>query len=159
MANNHTARKKTRKYLFQKLFSDTYTVNNLESFSESFLIDAFDWDLDDAYFSEMEKIIKEKEAYLIEVLKKFAPKFEPSNMNLTYVLPIFIWASEMLYLTEEIPAKVSINEAVELSKYFWDDSSYKIVNGILNKLMLNYDEVKKEFEEKVFELDFSFFKK
>jgi len=34
----------------------------------------------------------------------------------------------MFFLLEEIPAKVSINEAVELAKMYADDSSKRIVN-------------------------------
>ena len=153
------SRKKTRKYLFQKLFSTTYNLNNEEDFWESFLIDSFKWYIDEEYFHEMEKLIIEKEAYLIEVLNKFAPRFNAEKMNLTYVLPIFIWATEMLYLTEDIPAKVSINEAVELSKTFWEDSAKKIVNWVLNKLYENHEEVKKEFKSKKIESKFSFFQK
>lgn len=152
------SRKKTRKYLFQKLFSDSYIKNDTDAFSESFLIDSFKGNIDEEYLKEMEKIIKQKEAFLIDIIKKFAPKFDPESMNLTYVLPIFIWASEMLFLSEEIPAKVSINEAVELSKTFWEDTAKKIVNWVLNKLYENYEEVKKEYDNKVISNDFSFFK-
>lgn len=155
---SQVSRKKTRKYLFQKLFSDSYIKNDTVSFSESFLIDSFKWNMDEAYLVEMEKLIKEKEPYLLDLLKKFAPKFDPVNMNLTYVLPIFIGATEMLFLSEEIPAKVSINEAVEISKTFWEETAKKIVNWVLNKLYENYDEVKKEYEAKEISSDFSFFK-
>ena len=40
---------------------------------------------------------------------------------------------ELLY-TEDIPPKVSINEAVELAKKFGDIESSKFVNGILDKI-------------------------
>lgn len=38
---------------------------------------------------------------------------------------------EMLAL-EDVPARVSINEAVELSKKYDDEKSYMFVNGVLN---------------------------
>ena len=40
---------------------------------------------------------------------------------------------EILFM-EDIPARVSINEAVELSKKFDDDKSYTFVNGVLNAI-------------------------
>jgi N utilization substance protein B len=40
---------------------------------------------------------------------------------------------ELLFL-EEIPSKVSINEAVELAKKYGDVESSKFVNGILDKI-------------------------
>lgn len=38
---------------------------------------------------------------------------------------------EMLYI-DDIPASVSINEAVELAKQYDDDKTKAFVNGILN---------------------------
>lgn len=40
---------------------------------------------------------------------------------------------EMKYI-EEIPVKVSIDEAIELAKNFGDDSSSRFVNAILSKI-------------------------
>ncbi len=42
-------------------------------------------------------------------------------------------AYEMLYCTD-IPAKVSINEGIELSKLYDDEKTYMFVNGVLNAL-------------------------
>ena len=42
-------------------------------------------------------------------------------------------AYELMFI-EDIPAKVSINEAIELSKKYDDDKAYVFVNGVLNKL-------------------------
>jgi N utilization substance protein B len=41
---------------------------------------------------------------------------------------------EMLYLAEEVPFRVAINEAVELAKQFDDDNAPAFINGILNKI-------------------------
>ncbi len=42
-------------------------------------------------------------------------------------------AYELMFM-EDIPAKVSINEAIELSKKYDDDKAYVFVNGVLNKI-------------------------
>jgi transcription antitermination protein NusB len=65
-------------------------------------------------------------------------------MSFTYILPIYIALAEMFFLKEEIPAKVSINEAIEITKTYSDDSGKRIVNGILNKVLENYEELRKE---------------
>ena len=45
---------------------------------------------------------------------------------------------------EEIPAKVSINEAVELAKRFSTDDSSRFINGILGSVIKKYgDKIKK----------------
>ena len=40
---------------------------------------------------------------------------------------------------EDIPAKVSINEAIELAKKYDDDKSYAFVNGILNAVAKSWN--------------------
>ncbi len=42
---------------------------------------------------------------------------------------------ELLY-EEDIPAKVTINEAVELAKRFGEDEAYRFVNGVLDKIRI-----------------------
>ena len=152
-----TSRKKSRKFLFQKLFSETYNQNDKDQFDEAFLIDSFRWNLDEDYLSEMEKLIKSRQSELLELLKICSPKFSPDKMDLMYVIPIFIWATEMLYFSWEIPAKVSINEAIEISKIYWADTSKKIVNWVLNQLYKNFDEIKLKLENIKDKSEFSFF--
>jgi len=156
--NKITSRKKSRKYLFQKLYSLAYNKNSKEEFDNSFLIDSFKENLDEEYINTQEKLILENEKKLIHILELYAPKFPPEKMDLTYVLAIFIWASEMLFFPEEIPAKVSINEAIELAKTYWTDTAKKIVNWVLNQVYKNYDELKKKLENFESDNDFSFFK-
>ncbi|USN58854.1 MAG: transcription antitermination protein NusB [Candidatus Peribacteria bacterium] len=143
---SQVSRKKTRQLLFQKLFATSFGDYDDQTFQSSFFDGVFTFEVDEAYLSGMYDLVIEKEPYLIEVIRRFAPKFDPENMSLTYILPVFIGASEMLFYPEEIPAKVSINEAIELAKKYSDDSAKKIVNGVLNKLYENFETVKKDFE-------------
>ena len=83
------------------------------------------------------------ESFFISILQKYTPKFKVQNMSLSYILPIYIALSEMFFLEEEIPWIVSINEAVEISKVYWDDSAKKIVNWVLNKVLTNFEELNK----------------
>ena len=41
---------------------------------------------------------------------------------------------ELLYMPD-VPAKVTMNEAIELAKSFGDDEASKFVNGVLNKVL------------------------
>ncbi|MCM3784108.1 transcription antitermination factor NusB [Neobacillus mesonae] len=50
-------------------------------------------------------------------------------------------AYEMLY-REDVPAKVSVNEAIELSKHFGTDESGKFVNGVLGKMIQDVEALK-----------------
>jgi len=140
-----TNRKKTRKFLYQKIYAATF--NKVDSdFDETFYNEVFDFDLDNDYLNEMYSLILEKEAYLLKIISILAPKFKIESMWNHYIIPIFIWATEMLYLQEEIPAKVSMNEAIEMSKIYWDESSKRIVNWVMNKLYKDLDSIKKELD-------------
>lgn len=47
-------------------------------------------------------------------------------------------ASYEIMFCEDIPPRVSINEAIELSKKYDDEKSYSFVNGVLNALASEY---------------------
>lgn len=50
-----------------------------------------------------------------------------------------IWADK-----KEVPAKVAINEAIELAKNFGGEKSGKFINGVLGTIYSELEEVKKE---------------
>lgn len=45
---------------------------------------------------------------------------------------------EIMFLSD-IPAKVSINEAIELSKKYDDEKSYSFINGVLNAVAVEFN--------------------
>lgn len=139
-------RKKTRKLLFQILFSETFNNFIAEDFYESFFNNTHNFIIDEVYMEKMVKIIKNYEYFFIHVIKKYSPKFDISKMSKVNIIPLYIAISEMFIIEEEIPVKVSINEAVELAKTYWDDSNKKIVNGILNKVFENSEELANDFK-------------
>ncbi|MDP5039101.1 MAG: transcription antitermination protein NusB [Candidatus Gracilibacteria bacterium] len=145
------SRSRTRKFLYQLLFATTFNSVDVEGFKESFYSGVFESNIDEEYLSKMYEIILNNESFLIEILKRFAPKFDIKNMEYSYVLPIYIGISEILYYPEEIPVKVSINEAVEIAKVYGDDSSRKFVNGVLYTFSNEVDSLIEESKD--FSLD------
>ena len=87
----------------------------------------------------MHKIITFHEPFFVNIFNIYSPKFKIEKMSLSYTLPVYIGLAEMFFITEEIPGKVSINEAVEIAKVYWDDSAKKVVNWILNKAYKDFD--------------------
>ncbi|OGD65953.1 transcription antitermination factor NusB [Candidatus Berkelbacteria bacterium RIFOXYA2_FULL_43_10] len=53
-------------------------------------------------------------------------------------------AAYELTTTNDIPAKVVINEAIELGKQFGGDNSSKFINGVLGTIMDGLDEAKED---------------
>lgn len=151
------SRKLSRKILFQKVYAECFYHNDDALFQKSFIDgDIHVNEIDINYVNEMYQLIKLHEADCIDIIERFAPKFEIEKMHLSYIIPLYIWICEIFYLQEEIPLKVSINEAIEIAKIFSDDSGKKIVNGVLNKIQENYTELEGKKDNNI-KKDFSFF--
>ena len=152
-----TNRKKTRTYLFQALYSLYFNEFEKESFYTRFFEWVFDFVIDEEYFDEMFTTIVKEQSVLLEIINKYAPKFDLKNMHIVYLIPMLIWITEMLYLKEEIPWKVSINESVEIAKVFWDTSAKKIVNWVLNKIFEDNETLTKNLSKLKWIKDFQLF--
>lgn len=156
--SKHISRARSRKYLFQKLYALSFNWDlQKTSFEESFFEWKFKVWVDEKYISEMQMLIVKKEKVLLGLIKKYAPKFDVENMNIENTLPMMIALTEMFFLDEEVPAKVSINEAVELAKIYSWDSSKRIVNWVLNKIFQDHESISKSLDSFTHEWDFSFF--
>jgi len=89
------------------------------------------------------KLIKGTKANLSlldEKLRKYATNWDLKRMAIVDRNILRMAAYELLFC-DDIPSKVTINEAVELAKKFGDVESSKFVNGILDKF--NKMELKK----------------
>lgn len=148
---SQSSRKKTRKFLLQKLYARIYGELDEIRFQEAFFDGILDFTLDEPYVKEMFPLVIEHQNDILGIIKKYAPKFDVDTMLKTNILALSIAITEMLWLPEEIPAKVSINEAIDLAKYYGDDTSKNIVNGILNSFFLHiksHSDTNKNTEEK-----------
>lgn len=56
-------------------------------------------------------------------------------------------AAYELAFREDVPGKVAVNEAIELSKHFGTDESGKFVNGVLGRMLQELDEVKAKLQK------------
>jgi len=70
---------------------------------------------------------------LDEMISKYASNWKLNRMAVIDRNVLRMAAYELLFC-EDIPPKVSINEAVDLAKKFGDTESGKFVNGILDKI-------------------------
>lgn len=93
---------------------------------------------------EEEEVIKEFASTLVngtvqniqnidQVISKYAANWQISRMAKVDLNIMRMAVYELLY-DQEIPPKVSINEAIELAKKYGDVESSKFVNGILDKI-------------------------
>jgi len=149
---------KSRKLLFQELYSMKYNTLDHETFIETFYDNIFKFSKDEKYMNSMVKTITYYEKFYIYIINKYTPKYKIEKMSPIYILPIYIGLAEIFFLEEEIPAKVSINEAIQIAKIFWDDSAKKIVNWVLNKVLENLDDLNKIKNDDYSYIEWSFLK-
>lgn len=141
MSNRHLARSIVMQSLYQWDFRDQSKKqipeilhNNLEEFGVG---------LDDDNKLFVDKTFKEIIKKLPQIDKKiqsYSPDYSLKQMGSIdrNVLRIGVYE---LYFNPGIPAKVAINEAIEMAKNYGGNSSGKFVNGILGAM---YKDIAKE---------------
>ena len=75
----------------------------------------------------------EQSAVIDEALMRNSKGWKLERISAVSMAILRLAAYEMLF-NEDIPTRVSINEAIELSKKYDDEKSYAFVNGVLNAL-------------------------
>ena len=69
-----------------------------------------------------------------EIEKYLNAKWSIARLNKTDLLILRLATYEMLFV-EAVPAKVALNEALQLAKEFSDDKSRRFINGVLSNLL------------------------
>lgn len=152
MSNRHLARTMAMQCLYEWDFRgrDNSRLEDIVAYVKEEFAPDFN---DEGYvISRVEKVIEHLEE-IDQLLEQFAPEWKVEDMTLTdrNILRLGLWE---LKWEEKIPAKVAINEAIELGKIFGGAASGKFVNGVLGAIykdMLAKGEVKlvdKEGEKK-----------
>ena len=68
-----------------------------------------------------------------EYIEKSLVGWNKKRLSLVSIAVIRLAAYEIMFM-DDIPTKVSINEAIELSKKYDDEKAYMLVNGTVNKI-------------------------
>lgn len=133
-----------RQIVVQTLFAWEFRGGDPEAILSYNLVNGASY-LEDTTFSwQLLKGVLEKREEVIELIEKYAPEwsFEKIARVDRAILEVGIYE---LYFDENVPPRVAINEAIELSKELGAESSSKFVNGVLSSL---YEEIKKMTHEK-----------
>ena len=126
------SRKESRVQAFQTLFQleikDTdLTINE----AINFIKDDYP-DLDFDFIHWLATGVKDHEPVLDEKIKPYLKDWSLERLLKTDRIILRMATFEILH--SETPAKVVINEAVELTKQFSDDDHYKFINGVLSNI-------------------------
>ena len=127
-------RREIREQVFKMLFRVEFY--NQEEMSEQIALcedDACSWkEKDKTYIFEKVEKISEKLEEIDAKINEVSEGWKTGRMGKVDLTLIRLAVYEMLY-EEDVPAKVAINEAVELAKQYGTDNSPSFVNGVLAK--------------------------
>jgi transcription antitermination protein NusB len=129
MGTRHEARERALQILFQ------YDIHGkpglwLEEFWKPLKAD----EETKAFAERLVAGVLEKKKELDQLIGKYAMNWTIARMQIVDRNILRIGAYELLWLND-VPAKVTVNEAIELAKDFGDDEAAKFVNGILDKVL------------------------
>ena len=129
-------RREIREQVFKMLFRVEFY--NQEEMSEQIALcedDACSWkEKDKTYIFEKVEKISEKLEEIDAKINEVSEGWKTGRMGKVDLTLIRLAVYEMLY-EEDVPAKVAINEAVELAKQYGTDNLPSFVNGVLPKLV------------------------
>ena len=133
------SRKIAREVAFKIIFSNEFEQNSLKELIENIVSDnelietnnKNDISSEDKKYIEQVVLgIAEKKDELDEKIKTYLKGWTMDRISKTDLAILRLAVYEMLY-REDIPCKVSINEAVELAKAFCEETSPAFINGVL----------------------------
>ena len=148
MANRHLSRSVALQTLFEW---DTRNVleSDMQNVMERNIIE-FAPGLGDSDFAErLISTVLGKHTDLDTIIQKAAPDWPLEKISTVDRNVLRIGLAELLFSDrKEVPAKVAINEAIELAKTFGGENSGKFVNGVLGSVYKELGEPGKDEESK-----------
>lgn len=141
-SNRHLARTCVMQTLFAYEFNARKKAQKPEDILDKMLAE-FAPKLDNPDFARniLEGILKNSKK-ILKTIEKHAPEWPIEKIAKIDRAILEIGVYEIVYV-DDIPPVVSINEAIEIAKYFGDLNSSKFINGVLSSVMNEYINRKK----------------
>ena len=144
MANRHLS----RSIVLQTLFEWDFGAKNSKQVFEIFTRNVAEFAPGHGDFSFMENLLNgilEKQKDIDLIIEKAAPDWPIEKISIIDRNILRIGLYELLFADRsQVPPKVAINEAIELSKAFGGETSSKFVNGVLGAVYKELGEPGKE---------------
>ena len=126
------SRRDARDIGFKLVFSYSFDKEENNEVLEEYLASV---DADDgAYIREVYKVVTSHYDELVEEVSKHADKFEIDRIYKVDLAILLLAVYEIKYM-EQVPFKVSVDEAVNLAHKYSTEKSGKFINGILSKFV------------------------
>ncbi|MDU1413283.1 MAG: transcription antitermination factor NusB [Clostridium sp.] len=130
--NRRKSREIATRLLFEMQINKENHLEILENFREN-----TDEKLSDIDFEYVTKVLSGVENNIEEIketISKYLIKWKIERLPKMNLAILYMATYEILF-EEEIPNKVTVNEAIELAKKYGDDNAPSFINGVLNNLI------------------------
>lgn len=132
-------REKAVQILFQLVDAPDYLT---EEVATKFALEAgndpeagFD-EVEDQYLFELIKGVQENRDEIDQTIEKYLSDWTIDLLNRIDLVVLRVALYELMYVSREaVPAKVAVNEAIDLSKLFSDEKSRRFVSGVLSEYL------------------------
>ncbi|HTM64320.1 MAG TPA: transcription antitermination factor NusB [Gammaproteobacteria bacterium] len=140
-SERHTA----RHYAVQAMYQWQIAGASINDIEQEFLSEHIDKKIDMPYFKELIHGIPENKEEIDNAIKPFL------NRSMSDIDPVELavlrLATYELLKRPDIPYRVIINEALQLTKKFGSVEGYKFVNGILDRIAKTHREVEVKMQK------------
>jgi N utilization substance protein B len=115
-------------------------IHEAENDNESAL-ELKDEKIDPKYIEELVVGTEQNKNLIDELLMEYLKGWQIDRLSKVDKEVLRLAAYEMIF-RDDVPPKVVVNEAIDLSKHFGTEESGKFVNGVLGKMIKELDEIK-----------------
>lgn len=131
-------RQRSREIAMELLFGMALSKNSYEETIENFVED-YEMDLttiDLEYVKSTVKVVSDNLEKIDGIITESLVNWKLDRISRVNLTILRLAVGEMLYV-EDVPEKVAINEAIELTKKYSDEKSVSFINGVLDKAFKN----------------------
>ncbi|KGX90480.1 transcription antitermination factor NusB [Pontibacillus marinus] len=125
--NRHTAREKAFQAIFQMDINEMTAEEAIQNVTE-------DEPVHDTFLNQLVLGVVDNRDAIDQKISDHLEKWSFERIASVEKTLLRLATYELTY-EEEIPEKVTLNEAIELAKAFGDDKSGSFVNGVLKKML------------------------
>ena len=129
------SRKIAREWAFKMLCAIDTGENTIEEAAEIVMNKPLSEEDTKFLYDEVRGVLKNKKT-IDNIIEKYTEGWNINRLPSTDRNILRLAVYEILFC-KEIPVSVSINEAVEISKKYCEEQSYKFINGVLGSVVKN----------------------
>lgn len=145
MANRHLARSVVLQVLFERDSSPAMSLQDAEKRLGEYALEFGARESDMPFMKQLFQTASGKQREIDDVIVRAAPEWPIDKIAAINRSVLRLGLAELLFADRaQVPAKVAINEAIELAKSFGSNSSGRFVNGVLGAVYLELGEPGKD---------------